>query len=593
MKLLPVPPLTETLDRYLTAASPLLSAEEFDRTEQVVRDYAEGLGKPAQAELERFAEMENAEGRSWLSAAWLKGYLTVRDPLPLSTSVGFRLAWPTSAEGTPAAAFAAEVLHAFASAHLAYVSGEVAPEVTPRGEPVDGSQRVIMAGGIRRPHSGQDDIEPGPWDPRSRDVGVLWQGRWYAVSVSDSDGGLLSRTAIQADLQAILDDAAGADHAGTALDFTAPSYRGGDHAAAALEELLEDEANRRTHNRVRDALFVLHLSDEDLAADGLAADGLAGDALEAEFIRRVAFEPGRAWTWKPLTYQVQLRHGLVALHMEHSLADGGTLLGLVAEAHARVETGERDDATGLPQESRTPDTLAWRISDAQEAELEADLAAYRDRAAPLHVQLVRVPNPIPTGKRISADAVLQWVMLYAQRATYGRVRSTYEAVDMREYQAGRTECLRANTPAAVALVEALLDRPDAEEAATLLATALDAHRGWVKNAKAGNGVDRHLLGLAEAAERLGDATPLHDDEGYRRLSTDFLSTTSLGTRDAVLRCAFAPTSAGGIGLYYVVDGDELEFTVIHRRDEAERIEEFVANLAIGAERLAPVLAAHG
>ncbi|MDO5501254.1 MAG: choline/carnitine O-acyltransferase [Propionibacteriaceae bacterium] len=584
MKSLPVPSLPDTLDRYLEAVSPLLSAEEFTRTRAVVEAYAGGPGPLAQAELERFAAQEAEAGRSWLSEAWLAGYLTVRAPLPLSTSVGFRVAWPVPARsraealagGTPGLALAAEVLHGFAGSHLAYLRGDIPPELTPRGDEIDTSQRTVIAGGIRHPHPDADRIRPGEWDARDREVGVLWHGRWFAVPVSDAAGALRPRAELQAVLARIV-----ADDAPAESDLTALSYLGADRAAAGLDRLLAEPSNRRTYDRIARALFALCLDDTALSAA----------EEETEFIRRVAFEPGHAWTGKPLTYQVQLRHGLVALHMEHSLADGGTLTGIVTGAHrVRDETGPGapDEAAGIAVEA--PEELAWVLPAGLHDEIEEELAAYRDRAAPLHVQLVRVPAPVPPGVKVSGDAILQWIMLFAQRATYGRVRSTYEAVDMREYLAGRTECLRSNTREAVALVEALLDDAAAAEPG-LVDAALTAHRTWVKNAKAGHGVDRHLLGLKLAAERLGQPSPLHDDEGWRRLTTDFLSTTSLGTREAILRCAFAPTSTGGIGVYYVADGEELEFSVIHRRDEAERVAEFVANLSLGAERLAAALGA--
>ncbi len=360
-------------------------------------------------------------------------------------------------------------------------------------------------------------------------------------------------------------------------DVTAVSYLGGDRTAACLDRLLTDPENRRTYDGIADALFAVHLDDS-------ALDSSQPGAREVDYLRRVSFEPGRAWAYKPLTYQVHLDHGLVALHMEHSVADGGTLQALVARAHraAAVDPQPASPAGQTPAITE----LSWRIPPDLAAEVHHGLAEYRARLAPLHVQIVRTANPTPSGIRISLDAVQQWVMLFAQLATFGRVRSTYESVDMREYAAGRTECLRSNTPQAVALTRALVRgtaTPDDVDA------ALDAHRTWVKAAKAGQGVDRHLLGLRLAAERLDVVSPLHHNEAYRRLGIDFLSTTSMGDRDQIVRCAFSPTSRGGFGFYYAADGGELEFTVSHRQGEAEQADELVRQLHVGAERLRDVL----
>ena len=113
----------------------------------------------------------------------------------------------------------------------------------------------------------------------------------------------------------------------------------------------------------------------------------------------------------------------------------------------------------------------------------------------------------------------------AQHATYGRVRGVYEAVDMREYQAGRTECLRPVTPEAAAFVRALHEGHATEE---LFRAALDAHRGWVKACKSARGVDRHLLGLAMMAERTGETSAFFESPALAAVRHDFLSTTSIG-----------------------------------------------------------------
>ncbi len=533
MKHLPVPALSDTLDRYLAAVEPLLDLDELEAARCAVAEFAAGVGPLCQAELERFADQERGAGRSWLSEAWLEGYLSVRAPLPLSTSFGFLLAWPTATTGL---ALAAEVVHGFACTHLAFLRGEAEPEVTSRGEPVDSSQWQVVAGGLRHPRPGVDEIRTGPGDAANREIGVLWRGRWLAVPISDRAGAALPRATVQAALARVV-ELAPADR-----DVTAISYLGGDQTAACVDRLLADPENRCTYDRIADALFAVHLDDSALDPQGTRA-------READYLRRVSFEPGRAWTYKPLTYQVHLDHPLVALHMEHSVADGGTLQALIAQAHRAAAV----DPQPSPPAGQTPAIaeLSWRIPPDLAGEIERGLADYRDRLAPLHVQIVRTANPAPAGVRISLDAVQQWVMLFAQLATFGRVRSTYESVDMREYAAGRTECLRPNTPQAVALTRALVAGTATPDH---VGGALDAHRDWVKAAKAGHGVDRHLLGLRLAAERLDAVSPLHRSEAYRRLTTDFLSTTSMGGRDQIVRCTFSPTSRGGFGFYYAARG---------------------------------------
>lgn len=564
MKQLPVPGLSDTLARYLAAVEPLVDSRQRATTAQAVAHFAAGPGPRCQAALEEFAVQEQAAGRSWLSQAWLDTYLAVRTPLPLTSSVGFRIAWPAATSGLERVA---EVVCAFADAHLAYLRGEVEPEVTPRGEPVDPAQWDVTAGGLRHPRPGQDESRLGRADAANREVGVLWRGHYFAIPISDQSGQPFDPSAMMRTFAQVVAFSA-ADQ-----DFSAWSNLGSERVAEILDQLLADPANRATYDRLSDALFVVRIGDE-------VAD-------EAEHLRRGTFEPGQAWAYKPLTYQVQLADEYVAVHVEHSRIDGATLRSLIQRAQSAAS--DPGNSASASTEVQVPVTeLSWVMAAALRSALDRELAEHQSAVQDHRVRIERVANPVPPGTKISLDAVQQWLMLFAQWATYGQVRSTYEAVDMREYEAGRTECLRPNTSQAVALVQALAD--GTAEPAHVQA-ALQAHRESVKAAKSGNGIDRHLTGLGFIGKRLGLSSSLHEDEAYRLLTTDFLSTTSLGDRGEIHRCGFAPTSPGGIGFYYAPDGDCLEFTLSYVEGATERIADVARNLHRGAQALAGPLAA--
>ena len=83
---LPVPALHQTLSGYLSTLRPLLTDAEYASTEAAVREFAAGDGPACQDALLDFAAREDAEGRSWLSDAWLDAYLAGRTPLPLTST---------------------------------------------------------------------------------------------------------------------------------------------------------------------------------------------------------------------------------------------------------------------------------------------------------------------------------------------------------------------------------------------------------------------------------------------------------------------------------------------------------------------------
>lgn len=586
MQHLPVPPLEHTAANYLRAVRPLVDDDALARTTSLVADFVASDGPACQAELEAFAAQENAAGRSWLSEAWLAGYLTVRTPVALTTNatlrmrIGDRDAHPAGRDG--GLDWAADAVYRLAWVHLAYLRGELAAETTPRGEPVCPTQREVLAGGLRHPRAdGPDEMHPGDPSPASREIGVLVEDRYVAAPISDDAGRPLPRAQVRALLAAALREAPSAESG-----FTTVSSLGSELAAPLLAELLTDPGNAATYERLTQALFLVRLDD--------------GDDSTVEQLRRGAFEPGQAWAYKTFTYQLGLGDGFAATHMEHTAIDGGTLKAVVAAAQQVPDepsgaTDEIDSGAG----SVAIEPLTWRLTAQQRDRLALEAARYARAAADHRLELVRVdaPRTDHLSFRVSDDAVQQWLFLYAQFATYGRIRSTYESVDMRHMQAGRTECLRAITPEAVALVSALLPGSASSgsagetDKAALVDAALAAHKRWVQDCKTGQGIDRHLLGLRLAAGRLGRRPALFDDPTLTTLGTDFLSTTSLGDQSQISWVAFAPTSPGGLGIYYSLVPGGYEFLVSHRAGDTESYEAFVANLRAGAAALRELFAA--
>ena len=562
LKPLPVPPLRQSLDRYLAAVAPLLSMEQHLVATEAVASFEAAEGPACQASLLQFADEESAAGRSWLSGAWLSGYFSNRAPLPLSSNVGLRLKPSSQSFGI---ARAADAIHRLACVHLAYLRGEIPDEISPRGNALDMRQWHVLEGGLRHPHPGEDffrDARPGAHD---REVGVLWQGRMLMMRISDAVGQPFSTTVLAATLKQLA-----TMHLADDDTFTHLSYLGSDKAAAHLAVLLENPANMANYERLTDAVFVVNLSETPASDEGHQ--------------ERVTFQPGQAWTYKPFTYQVSLVDDFLGVHMEHGVVDGVTLRSIV-EVMQKTDADDAQD-NGAPVQLQQ---LSWLVPAELRAVIASDVEAYQRLADAYRVRILACPIVVPTDGRltISHDAIQQFSLLYAQLSTYGRVRSTYEAVDMREFQAGRTECLRPVTREAVTLARALLD---GTASPSHLHAALAAHKANVIACKTGQGFSRHLFGLQVMAERLGLDPQLFRDESFRALTTDFLSTTSVGDARQLMRFTFAPTSAGGIGVNYTVADAAYEFCLIHDAGQSGPIDDFVDGIRAGVAALAELLA---
>nr|VDG63755.1 Choline/Carnitine o-acyltransferase [Streptococcus thermophilus] len=552
LKPLPVPPLDDSLDAYKHALSAVLKDGQLDRANEIVENFRTGAGPQLDEKLRERAAQREEEGTNWLHSEWYSGYLTVRDPLPLSTNVGFQIALPANDLSPVGIERAVEFIQRAAKVHLQAAAGTTEEDVDGRGNRITMNQWFPYAGAIRHPEPNEDVIKATELDAANREIGVFYNGRLFAVQISDAEGKPASAEALTGALEQVCE--AGNDAA--ELDFNAPSLLGSAVLGELLPALLDQGDNAAVYDRLRDMLFTIDLLDTAGVSD-------------TDRIREATFSPRGAWTYKPMSYQLSLHDEWIAVHVEHSCQDGATLV----TAITRMQAVELPGEASAELTSITPEEVSWTFDESTVGKLKDQLEEYADRVAKMDVEILTVPHEQPADLpfKLSRDASAQLTMHIAQQLTYGRVRAVYEAVDMREFRAGRTECLRAATPEAVSFAEKLVDGNATQDD---LVEAINAHRGWVKRCKSGNGFDRHFQMLAT----IDDTDPFFNDEAVTAARRDFLSTTSIGGADQIVRYCFAPSLPEGFGISYTPLTEDGEFCISWNVDTAEQPEEFRANL---------------
>lgn len=563
LKPLEVPPLDGTLDAYQHALAAVLDGPELEHALAVVENFRTGSGPKLDAALRERAETRAAHGTNWLHDEWYSGYLTVREPLTLSTNVAFQLALPLESSPSrhvPAGLDrAVEFIRRVATVHLQVASGNIPEDVDARGNRITLNQWFVYAVSTRLPLGDEDQIFRSRLDEKNREIGVFVNGRLFAVPLTDSAGALVSAEALRAALEAI--QATATEPA--AIDFNAPSLLGSGVLEDLLPNMLEQGGNHLVYDRLGDMLFTVELLIDNGATD-------------AQRMREATFTPRGAWVYKPLSYQVSLHDDWTAVNVEHSCIDGATLL----TAMQRIQTAELPTQASTQLTQLEAEELVWTLDEDTAAEIRKLAGAYAERAAKFTVQTITAPHRPPAHMpfKFSRDAAAQLTMTIAQQLTYGRIRAVYEAVDMREYRAGRTECLRAATPEAAAFARKLVAGTATND--DLLAAA-NAHRGWVKRCKSGNGFDRHIQMMAT----IDGSDPFFTDDAVLAARRDFLSTTSVGGPQQIVRYSFAPTVPEGFGISYTPLPEATEFCVSWNIDTAEKPEEFTSNLVKAAELL--------
>ena len=121
MHLFPIPPVTQTLQRFIEGISPLLSETEREQTKAAAADFATNDAPILQQRLMDYAEEQAKSGQSWLTKIKLAEYLQDRRPLALSNNASLQLDYPDKAVGT---ARAASFIHRMVRTHIDYQSNE-------------------------------------------------------------------------------------------------------------------------------------------------------------------------------------------------------------------------------------------------------------------------------------------------------------------------------------------------------------------------------------------------------------------------------------------------------------------------------------
>lgn len=553
---LPVPPLADTMARYLQWVQPLLNETQFTQTQAVAAQFIEHEGGALQAALQQFATAR--DDSSWLIEAWLDAYLSCRAPLPLVSNVGFAIPTEPSLHGIDGLA---RWLAAAAAIHADYLQGRIAADISPQGQPVCMRQWQILQGGMRTAGREVDGYQMGEAVAENRYIGVWHRGYYYRMLATDAQGEAYGTAAFRAALTQIYQSSEVNPY-----PVATPAFLGSEAGAAVMVELAHVAANTELLAAIQADLFHVSLHHQP----GLSADE---DLRDGTFNAQSEF-----WPYKTLTYRFNLATNRLMLHVEHTWPDGGMLSGMVGLIQHHLATTLDSDAT----DTVLPITrYAWTLTAAQQQQWPVWQQRYADQADSMRVSSSEVRlAAVPKG--FSQDALIQFALQYAQLRVYGRIRNTYEAVDVSHFQCGRTECIRPVSNESVTLVRAMQTGSATTEQ---LMAALAEHKNRVKACKTGQGVNRHLLGLKLMAERNGSEVALFSDAAYHIINTDFLSTSTLGYGEVIRNFAFAPTSADGLGVNYTLLPSGWLLTLSHTATQAEAVQQFQVAFAEAAAQL--------
>ncbi|RNE99749.1 putative carnitine O-palmitoyltransferase II [Trypanosoma conorhini] len=580
---LPVPKLKNTCSRYLNAVKPLVSPKQFEATTKIVNDFESGEGRVLQEELVRTDKAN--KHTSYISADWFDFYLSDRRPLPINTnpclltrrdqdkpdmltratfwitsSVAFYRMYLENTLKPDIFSFAPEGHYSrrqWFERTVALSPRSIAAKVCVFGSnfqafPLDMSQYSSLMNSTRLPGTLKDEVRCFSYTPH---IIVQFRGHQYVVNVADSECRPLPEEQIYARLKAIIDlnPSPPKVDIGVFTSTDRPTWH------AVRTEMLRDNENQNNFELLDSAMFVMNL-DDDVDVDFLNCRG-AVDATRVSLVKNT-----NRW-WDKSISVIVTKDGFLAINFEHSWGDGVAVLRSTQDIfnHSIMRSSKSMRRDAAPTEGVKQ--LRWRLTHKLEqegvkAKLRLDADIRRMDLSLCIVKEVGTSDPIFRTGPVKGDPFLQLVMQLAWWRLYKSTVSTYESASTAAYRHGRTECIRSATMESQAFTM-LMDAPHvaASEKVEAMFKALRKHAELSKNAKMGEGVDRHLFALQKVAQRRNPCRvpDLFSSPSYTTLCSNMMSTSTLRS-DALVGGGFGPVSPG-YGIGYAADRETLAFNV--------------------------------
>ncbi|KAJ1734391.1 Carnitine O-acetyltransferase mitochondrial [Coemansia sp. Benny D160-2] len=542
MSRLPVPELSATLAKYAESLEPLLSADRLAHSKRVIEEFGRSdLAKELQRRLE--ARANDPSIPNWLEEWWNNlSYMGYRDPL--IPYVSYHYSFNDDPECVRPNQRAAKIICAAISFRRMLVDGSLEPEMA-KDKPLCSHSYKFMFNACRIPDKPSDYCRIVQYRG-NKTVVVARNGQFFSFAFSH-DGVSLSMAEIEATLDRIV--AAADSNAAVPVGILTADNR--DSWADNRKALLQaSSVNAVTLDAIESSAFLLSLEK-------------SSPVTREELSRAIWHGDGHSrWADKPCQFVVtdNARAGFCG---EHSMMDGTPTLRLV-EYVIRYKHKEEEEKAGSSAVCVAAfASLPFVTSPAVANAVKKAKSVFNVGVSKQHLNVL---NFAAYGKEqikrlgCSPDAFIQMVIQLAYTRLHGAARPTYESSMTRTFLHGRTETCRSVTNESTAWCRALADSSTTtQERIRLFRLALEKHTRLTREAVAGRGVDRHLLGLRMVL-RPGEQKPeVFEDPAYSYSSHWYLSTSQISSENFT-SYGWSEVTPKGYGIAYNIRKDSL---IIH------------------------------
>ncbi|KAM9326172.1 carnitine O-acetyltransferase isoform 2-T2 [Gastrophryne carolinensis] len=485
---LPIPPLQQTLDKYLQALTPLVSQEEWSHTRELVEEFrTSGVGERLQKGLERRAK----KTENWLSDWWLQtAYLEYRLPVVVHSSPGLVLPKQDFEDRQGQLRFAAKLIEGVLD-FKAMIDNQTLPIERIGGNPLCMNQYYQILSSCRIPGPKRDSVVNYSQAKKPpTHITVVHNFQFFELDVYYSDGSPLTVDQIFTQLEKIW---------GTSLQtnkepigILTTNHR--NSWAKAYNNLIKDKINKESVRSIQKSIFTVCLD----APMPIVSDNHYRSRVGAQMLHGGGSQlnSGNRWFDKTLQFIVA-EDGSCGLVYEHAPAEGPPIVALVDHV---VEYTKKPDLVRSPMiPLPMPKKLRFNITPEIKNDIEKAKQNLNIMVQDLDLNvfvLKAFGKNFPKSEKLSPDAFIQVGLQLAYFRMYGHACATYESASLRMFRLGRTDTIRSASVQSLEFVKAMEDSgKQNQEKVDLLRKAVQAHRAYTDMAVSGKAIDRHLLGL--------------------------------------------------------------------------------------------------
>uniref|UniRef100_A0A3Q4G678 Carnitine O-acetyltransferase a n=1 Tax=Neolamprologus brichardi TaxID=32507 RepID=A0A3Q4G678_NEOBR len=531
---LPVPPLRETCERYLSCLEPIVTEDELKHAKRLMKEFLKegGDGEKLQRSLERKACTTD----NWVSAkhGLNINYLDSRESLLISNG-GFVL---PKMDFTDKQGQISETL----PVPLQYM----------RGEPLCMMQYFQALSSCRVPGQKTDSLVFHAKNSNPRHITVAQNSQFFTVEVYHSDGTPITADQLCVQLERICNSSleTNTEHVGILTTLRRDAWY------KYYNKLVQDPSNKKSISAIERSICVLCL---DKAMPQTYEKYSRFEPVQVLHGGGTQWNSANRWFDKSLQFIVG-EDGTYGFTLLHAIIDGTPCMALsdyITSSMKKPQMMESPVAL-LPM----PQKLHFNITPDMKTAIEEAKQSVDKHAQDLDLRVLvfnHFGKQIPKAHRISPDAFIQMAIQLAYYRIHQQCCASYEAASMRLFKKGRLGVILSTSSASAAFVKSF-DDPKKQKR-NLLENAIKVHM-WNTNMEIhGRTTFGHFLALkVQAIENNIPMPDIYTDTSLNKAFTFLLSTSQVACKAACLGSA-VPEKLNSYDFCYSVTSDNFTFVV--------------------------------